>query len=99
MAPVVHGLEHVYGDYIKIYTIDITPYNNPEFYSGLDIDKVADGVEEIKTALAPDGDVRVIEGQRPYIVLVGPGGEIINVWSFFTDVKDIQAEIIRVLNQ
>ncbi len=99
MAPVVHGLQEVYGDYINIITVDITPTRNTGFYPGLDMGEVTERAEELKIALAPDGDKRIIENQRPYIVLVGPDGEVVEAWSYFTDVEDIQAAIIQVLNQ
>jgi len=99
MAPVVHGLQAIYGDYINIITIDITPTRNEQFYPGLDMGQVLSKVEELKEAIAPDGDSRIIENQRPYIALVGPAGEVIMAWSYFTDVVDIQVEIIKVLNQ
>lgn len=99
MAPVVHGLQEVYGEYISIITVDITPDRNTEFYPGLDIGQVSERVELLKVALAPGGDSRIINDQRPYIVLVGPNGKVVEAWSYFTDVEVIQAEIIKVLNQ
>ena len=99
MAPVVHGLQEVYGDYINIITIDISPSRNTEFYTGLDIEQISARAEELMVSLAPDGDKRIIESQRPYIVLVGPDGEVIEAWSYFTDVDVFQAAIIDVLNQ
>ena len=99
MAPVVHGLKEVYGEYLNIITVDISPDWNPKFYSGLDIDQVSERAEELKEALAPEGDSRIIDNQRPYIALIGPQGEVIAAWSYFTAVEEIQAEILKVLNQ
>jgi len=99
MAPVVHGLKEIYGEYINIIPIDITPDRNAEFYDGLNISQVSAKVEELKTALAPGGDIRIINNQRPYIILVGPNGEVVAEWSYFTTAEEIQVEIIQVLNQ
>ena len=99
MAPVVHGLKEVYGEYVTIITVDISPDWNPDFYSGLDIDQVAARSDEMKEALAPGGDSRIIDNQRPYIVLIGPEGKVIEAWSYFTTAEEIQAAIIMVLNQ
>jgi hypothetical protein len=99
MAPVVHGLKEVYGEYINIFTVDISPDWNPKFYSGLDIDQITARSDELKEALAPGGDSRIIDNQRPYIVLIGPEGNVIESWSYFTTAEEIQVAIITVLNQ
>jgi hypothetical protein len=92
VAPVVHGLKQVYGDRVNIMTIDITPSQNTQFYTG-NISEIQKAADNLKVQLAPSGTVREIDSSRPYLFLLSPDGEILGSWTYYLPAEEIQLVI------
>lgn len=92
----VHGLQEVYGDQINIITIDITPNQNAQFYSG-NINEIRVAADALKVQLAPSGTEREIDSSRPYLFLLSPDGEVLGSWTRFLPAEEIQLVIVDAI--
>lgn len=92
----VHGLKELYGDQVNIMTIDITPTQNPDLYSG-NVSEMQKAADELKVQLAPSGTVREIDSSRPYLFLIAPNGDILGSWTRFLPAEEIQLAIVDAL--
>ncbi len=92
----VHGLIEVYGDQINIMTIDITPNQNAQFYTG-NINDIRAAADALKVQLAPSGTEREIDSSRPYLFLLAPNGDVLGSWTRFLPAEEIQLVIVDAI--